>query len=219
MQYFITFIEGIITFISPCFLPMIPIYVSYLTKENDGENKKTGTFIKALFFVLGFTSVFLILGLFAGSIGMFLTQYKKIVNIICGIIVILFGLYFLGVFKINLFGSKSRKINIDGPFSAFLFGTVFSVSWTPCVGAFLGSALMLASQQGSVITGLLLLLCYSAGLGIPFMLSALAIDRLKNVFNGIKKHYKTINLISGIFLIIIGILMITGIFDKLFIVR
>lgn len=213
MQYFITFTEGIITFISPCFLPMIPVYISFLTGES--QDKKTGTFIKALFFVLGFTSIFFILGIFAGTIGAFLSRYRTVVNIVCGMAVVFFGMYFLGIFKFSIFRGKLKNINIDNPLTAFLFGMIFSVSWTPCVGAFLGSALMLASQQGSVLSGAVLLLVYSLGLGIPFMLSALAIDRLKTVFDKIKRHYKIINIFCGIFLIAVGILMISGLFDRL----
>lgn len=213
MQYFITFTEGIITFISPCFLPMIPVYISFLTGES--QDKKTGTFIKALFFVLGFTSIFFILGIFAGTIGAFLSRYRTVVNIVCGMAIVFFGMYFLGIFKFSIFRGKLKNINIDNPLTAFLFGMIFSVSWTPCVGAFLGSALMLASQQGSVLSGAVLLLVYSLGLGIPFMLSALAIDRLKTVFDKIKRHYKIINIFCGIFLIAVGILMISGLFDRL----
>lgn len=210
MQYIISFLEGIITFISPCLLPMIPIYITYFVGGGERSTKKT--LLGALGFVSGFTLVFVAMGALAGTLGSFLTKYQTIVNIVSGVIVIFFGLNFLGVFKINLFKGNAKEINTENMnfFSAALFGIVFSLGWTPCVGAFLGSALMLASQQGSVLVGILMLLCYSLGLGIPFVLSALLIDQLKAAFDFIKKHYSVINRISGALLILVGILMATG---------
>lgn len=210
MQYVISFLEGIITFISPCLLPMIPIYITYFV--GGGERSVKKTLKGALGFVSGFSIVFIAMGALAGTIGSFLTRYQTIVNIVSGVIVILFGLNFLGVFKWNLFKGSNREVNTENMnfFSAALFGIVFSVGWTPCVGAFLGSALMLASQQGSIMTGILMLLCYSMGLGIPFVMSALLIEQLKGAFDFIKKHYNVINKISGALLIVVGILMATG---------
>ena len=136
-------------------------------------------------------------------------------NIITGLIVLFFGLHFLGVFKLPLFkGTKAAKTDNLGFFSSILFGIVFSIGWTPCVGAFLGSALMLATSQGNVAEGVVMLLFYSLGLGIPFFLSALLIDRLKGAFSFIKKHYRIINIVSGVFLVIIGVLMATGLLGR-----
>ena len=209
MQYFISFIEGIITFISPCLLPMLPIYISYFAGGSERSTKKT--LINALGFILGFSLIFILLGTLAGTIGSFLSQYQLALNIITGLIVIFFGLNFLGIFKLNIFKGINFKNKEDmGFISSLIFGFVFSIGWTPCVGAFLGSALMLASQQGTAVKGLLMLLCYSLGLGIPFMISALLIDKLKSSFNFIKKNYKVINIISGSLLILVGILMMTG---------
>ena len=180
MQYIISFLEGIITFISPCLLPMIPIYVSYFA--GGGERSRKKTFLGAFGFVLGFTAVFMALGALAGTLGSFLKQYQTAVNIISGLIVIFFGLNFLGVLKLNLFRGMTRTVRTDnmGFFSSMLFGIIFSIGWTPCVGAFLGSALMLASQQGHVLEGILMLFAYSIGLGIPFTLSAVLIEYLKS---------------------------------------
>lgn len=215
MQYFISFLEGIITFISPCLLPMLPVYISYFAGAENRSLKKT--LKNAIGFVAGFTIVFVALGALAGTLGSFLTQYSTAVNIVTGLIVIFFGLNFLEVFKLNIFNGAKNTVrkNDLGFFSSLLFGLVFSVSWTPCVGAFLGSALMMASQQGKVLTGIIMLLLYSAGLGIPFVLSAVLIDKLKNTFNFIKKHYKIINIISGSLLIIVGVLMVTGLLNRL----
>lgn len=218
MEFFIAFLEGIITFISPCLLPMLPIYISYFA-GNEGQDDKNATrktLKNALGFVLGFTIIFVLLGALAGTLGGLLRRHQTIVNIVTGAIVVFFGLNFLGVLKINLFkgGSNAMAGRQLGFFSAMLFGMVFSIGWTPCVGAFLGSALMLASQQGQATTGILMLLCYSAGLGIPFIASALLIDTLKSAFDFIKKHYTLINRICGILLILMGILMMTGLMNR-----
>lgn len=215
MQYVIAFLEGIITFISPCLLPMLPIYISYFA---GGGVRSTGKTLRgALGFVSGFTIVFVLLGALAGTVGSFLKEHQMMVNLVSGLIVIFFGLHFLGVFKLNLFQGSRRSVNTSdmGFFSAMLFGFVFSIGWTPCVGAFLGSALMLASQQGHVLEGILMLFVYSLGLGIPFLLSAVLIDYLKTAFDWIKHHYTTINRISGGFLIFVGILMATGTMGRL----
>lgn len=214
MQYFISFLEGIITFISPCLLPMLPIYISYFAGGGERNTKKTLT--GAFGFVLGFTTVFMAMGALAGSIGSLLKQYQTAVNLISGIIVIFFGLNFLGVIKLNLFKGSNRTVQTDnmGFLSAFVFGIIFSVGWTPCVGAFLGSALMLASQQGHVLEGMLMLLAYSLGLGIPFVFSAVLIDKLKSTFNWIKSNYDAINKFSGSLLILIGVLMTTGMLGR-----
>ena len=214
MEYIISFLEGIITFISPCLLPMLPIYVSYFAGGGVRSTRKTVT--TALGFVLGFTAVFVAMGALAGTLGSFLTKYQTAVNIISGLIVILFGLNFLGVLKLNLFrGGVNFEGRELGFFSAAIFGMVFSVGWTPCVGAFLGSALVMASQQGTARQGMLMLLSYSAGLGVPFVLSAVLIDQLKSAFNFIKRNYRIVNLISGGLLIVIGILMATGLMGRL----
>ena len=215
MQYLISFLEGIITFISPCLLPMLPVYLSYFA--GGGERSTKNTLRGAFGFVAGFTIVFVLLGALAGTVGSFLKVHQTAVNIVSGLIVVFLGLNFLGVFQINLFRGTSRSIGTSnmGFFSALIFGIAFSLGWTPCVGAFLGSALMLASQQGHVMEGMGMLFVYSLGLGIPFILSAVLIDYLKSAFDWIKRHYDKINKVSGFFLILVGILMATGMMGKL----
>ena len=210
MQYLVSFLEGILTFISPCLLPMLPIYISYFA---GGGERSVGKTVKgSLGFVLGFTTVFVAMGALAGTIGGFLSKYQTLVNILCGAVVVIFGLNYLGLLKFNLFRGRGHDLDTDqmGFFSAFLFGLIFSVGWTPCVGVFLGSALMLASQQGSMVQGIVMLLCYSAGLGLPFILSAILIDQLKGAFNWVKAHYDIINKICGAALILVGVAMATG---------
>lgn len=210
MQYMISFLEGMITFVSPCLLPMLPVYVSYFAGGGERDTKKT--LKNAIGFVCGFTVVFVAMGAFAGTLGGFLSKYQTAVNIVSGLIVIFFGLNFLGVFRFELFKGIRGEVKTEqlGFFSSAVFGMIFSVGWTPCVGAFLGSALMLASQQGKLFIGMGMLFCYSLGLGIPFVLSAILIDKLKAAFDFVKRNYKTINFVCGGFLIVIGILMATG---------
>ena len=214
MQYLISFLEGIITFISPCLLPMLPIYISYFAGGGERTAKKTVT--GASGFVLGFTLVFVAMGALAGTLGSFLTRYQTWVNLIGGIIVVTFGLNYMGLLKLKLFRGIGRTMDLGGGgfFQSALFGIVFSVGWTPCVGAFLGSALMLASQQGHVLEGMGMLLCYSLGLGVPFLISALLIDQLKTAFNWVKSHYEIINKVCGGLLVLVGVLMATGLLGR-----
>ena len=218
MQYLLSFLEGIITFISPCLLPMLPIYISYFAGQNtiDGKNKALKN---ALGFVLGFTLLFVALGAFAGALGSFLKEYQTVVNIVSGIIVILFGLNFMGVIRlpfINNVMQAGNKSNSTGFWPSVMFGIIFSVSWTPCIGTFLGSALMLAANTGETIQGIFMLLSFSLGLGIPFIVSAVLIERLKSTFDFIKRHYRAINIISGCLLVILGIVIATGMIGYLY---
>ena len=213
MQYFISFLEGIITFISPCLLPMLPVYVSYFSGGGQRETKKTVT--NALGFILGFTLVFVALGALAGTFGQLLRDHQTAVNLVTGLIVVFFGLNFLGVFRVNLFQGGGRFTGeVLGFFSALVFGMVFSIGWTPCVGAFLGSALLLAASQGHVLEGVLMLLLYSLGLGIPFFLSAILIDKVKGALGLIKRHYGVINKVCGGLLVLVGVLMATALFGR-----
>ncbi len=219
MQYFITLLEGIISFLSPCMLPLLPVYLSYFAGgtssagETDPANetqKKRRALPRALAFVAGFTLIFTLLGLFAGTLGAFLREYQTVVNIVCGIIVILFGLSYMEIIPLPFFRGMKAGREIRSVFSAFLFGVIYSVSLTPCVGAFLGSALMLASTSGGAAKGALLLLVYSLGLGLPFVLSALLLEKLNTAFQFIKRHGRIINLVCGGFLILVGIAMAFG---------
>lgn len=191
---------------------MLPIYISYFAGQSPKSGKRS-TLKNALGFVLGFTAVFVTLGAFAGTLGRLLQQHQQWFNIIGGIIVILFGLNFTGLLKIPFINANHRlKMNAVnlGFGSSVLFGIIFSVGWTPCVGAFLGSALALAAQSGESLKGVFMLLSFSLGLGIPFIASAVLIGKLTTAFNFIKKHYKVINMVSGCLLILVGILMATG---------
>ncbi len=213
MQYFLLFLEGIITFISPCLLPMIPIYISYFA---GGKEKSTArTLLNAIAFVLGFTAVFVAMGALGGAVGGFFIKYRIAINIITGLIVIAMGLSFMGAVELGIFRGMNVSVKSEnmGAFSALLFGMIFSIGWTPCVGAMLSSALAIASREGSALAGALMLLVYSLGLGVPFIISAVLVDKLKSTFDFIKRNYKIINVISGGILVVVGLLMATGILD------
>ena len=204
MEYIITFIEGIASFISPCILPVIPIYISYFATESKSMKK---SIINSLGFVCGFSIIFILLGVFASTFGKFVHEYTDYINIIFGIFLIIIGLNYIGVLFIKFLnktkGTNQEKKNLTF-ITSVLFGIIFSLSWTPCVGAFLSSALILASTTGSVLKGATLLLIYSLGLAIPFIVTTLFLEKMKSTFDFIKKHYNIINKISGSILILSG---------------
>ncbi len=207
--YLLLFLEGILAFISPCFLPMIPVYLTYLAGNRDNDRKKL--IINSLGFILGFTIIFVILGMSATSISKFLITERVLIQRIGGLLVIIMGLNMMGVFKIGLLNRDARlsmKEGKDDFFSSFLFGIIIAFGWSPCLGSFLTAALIAAGTSGTVLRGGSMLLTFSLGLGIPFMATALLFNSLTEVFKMIKKHYDLISKISGGFLIFIGILMI-----------
>ena len=217
MLYALTFLEGILTFISPCLLPLLPVFVSYFAGKSiddeeslDPKKHRLRVLVSALSFVAGFTLIFVILGVFAGSLGAAIAQHQDAVNIIAGSIVILFGLGYMGLFKIPQLNITANMGGRKDGIRSFLFGIVFSVGWTPCISAFLGSALMLAAASGTWHMGALLLLFYSLGLGLPLVISALLIDSLKGAFDFIKRNYRTVQIISGVVLVLMGLLIMSG---------
>jgi len=209
MDYILTFLEGIASFISPCLLPMVPIYISYFIGEDDNNNKKA--ILNSIGFVLGFTTVFLILSIFASQLGAVLSNNIRYIKIFFGAFIILFGLNYMGILNIKFLNkSKTKSMNTKkfNFYKAILFGILFSVSWTPCIGTFLSSALLLIAKEQDILKGIVLMLLYSIGLGIPFIISAILIEKLKNVFDFIKTHYDVIKKISGVILIGAGIYII-----------
>lgn len=209
MDYVFTFIEGFASFISPCVLPMLPIYISYFIGE---DNKKVSkAVINSIGFVLGFSIVFILLSIFASSLGGIISQNIKYIKIVFGIIIILLGLNYMEIIKINLLNKTNginKKVKDLNFIKSLAFGMIFSISWTPCIGTFLASALLLIAKNQDMVKGILLMIVYSIGLGIPFIISAVLLEKLKEAFNFIKKHYSIIKKISGIILIIMGIYMI-----------
>lgn len=216
LQGITTFLEGLITFISPCVLPMLPVYVLYFT--GGGEESRAGrTIARALCFVAGFTALFVALGVFAGTLGALLVRWQTAVNFVMGLVMIVFGLHYAGWLRVPFLNRTVKpgvQVEPKGYGACVLLGALFAVGWSPCTGPFLGSAMMLAAGQGHVMAGVWLLLCYSLGLGVPFVLCALLIDRLKGVFTLIKRHYDVINRVCGVFLMVIGVLMMTGLYAR-----
>ena len=217
MQYVLLFLEGIITFISPCLLPMLPVYVSYFAGGKvDEDRRKWSALVNAVGFVLGFTLVFVMLGAFAATAGRLFLRFGTVVDVVMGLIVVLFGLNYMGLLPFgfaNRSGNKMSAKLLVKPlrfYSAVLFGIIFSVAWTPCVSAFLGSALMRASQSGSTAEGMLMLFVFSMGLALPLITSAVLLHRLRGAFAFIQRHYRVINIASGLLLVAVGILMMTG---------
>lgn len=215
MDYAITFLEGVITFISPCLLPMLPIYVAYFAGDAgaDARGKAGRTATCALGFIAGFTLLFTLMGAFAGTIGSFFLRHQAVFNVVCGAIVIVLGLNYLGALRIPILQRTLKpdaRIAPRGFGSSLLFGMVFAIGWTPCVGAFLGSALTLAASSGGTETGIGLLLCYSLGLGVPFFIAAILIDQLEGAFSWVKAHYGVIDKVCGALLVVVGALMACG---------
>jgi len=222
-SYLLTFIEGILTFISPCILPMIPVYLFYMAGisgkgDESGIEHRGRLIINALGFVAGFTLVFVALGAAATAIGHFLRHNIDIFRKIGGIVIIIFGLNFLGLFKLNFLNTEKR-FNYSFKqlkfFSSVIFGAVFGFGWTPCLGPFLGTALITAGNSKTMLQGITLLLLYSAGLGIPFVVAAVLFEKLKDILYKLQKHYRIISIVSGIVLILAGILVFTDSFKYL----
>ncbi len=214
VSYFLTFLEGILTFISPCILPMLPIYFVYLAGESQKhESNKNNLIFNSIGFVIGFTLVFITLGATVTALGHFLVNHKTILEKISGLIIIMFGLNFTGILNIQILQVEKRfdlGLNRLRFLSSIIFGMVFGLGWTPCLGAFLGSALLLASNSRTILQGILLLFLYSIGLGIPFIITSIVFERAKETFKRIQKYSKIISIISSIILIAAGIAVFTG---------
>lgn len=209
--FVLTFTEGFLAFLSPCILPMIPIYLLYLGGSDEVNEKDPDCLIiNTIGFVLGFSLVFVALGATASALGSLLTTNRVLLQRIGGLIVIIFGLNYLGVLKVGFLnrtktmGAKTENLKF---WSSLLFGAVFSLGWTPCLGAFLGSALLMASNVNTMYQGMALLLTFSLGLGLPFLLTSILWDKLQRTFNFIKRNLHIIQMVSGALLILVGILM------------
>lgn len=206
MNVFLTFLEGLISFVSPCMLPLLPVYVTYFAA---GEAGRGVTLARSIAFTAGFTVVFVLLGVFAGTLGSALAAHRTAVDTVCGAFVVIFGLSYIGLFRLPFSGMKSSRTP-TGVVSAFVFGLIYSVSLTPCVGAFLGAALMQAASEGGAMRGAVLLLAYSLGLGVPFVLSASLLSRFRGAFGFIKSRYNIINPVCGMMLVFFGVWMVAS---------
>ena len=222
--YITAFLGGLLSFLSPCVLPLIPSYVSFITgisfedfKHGDKERIRRLTLINSSSFVIGFSTVFVLLGVSSSFVGKFLAVYYDYIRIIGGIIVIILGLYVMGVLKLNFLASEKRvhlQTKPRGHFGSFIVGLTFGAGWTPCIGPILGSILLIASTTGSAMQGFKLLLVYSLGLAIPFMATSLAINSFLAHFSAIQKYMRVIMILSGLLLIGFGIILLT---DKVYV--
>ena len=203
MQHLLLGVEGVLTFISPCLLPMLPIYIAYLTgqTDKDSDKQKTSLLLQAIFFVLGFTIVFILMGIFVTTIGRFVLINRTLIHFIAGSFMILLGIdYLFGnpvMNRLNIMPGSSLKQS-----NSFVFGMIFSLTWTPCVSY--------AATSSSYLESVTLLLSFSFGLGIPFILSALLLNEMNHVLTWIKQHYRIIQTVSALFLIVMGISTMFG---------
>ena len=209
MEFLFTFLEGIASFISPCVLPMLPIYISYFAGKEDSKTSRA--LLNSIGFVIGNTIIFILFAIIASYAGALALGIQKYIKILFGVVIIILGLNYMGILKIKFLNKENRvkkKIDDFTFFKTILFGMMFSISWTPCIGSFLGSALLLIANKQNILQGILLMLVYSIGFGIPFIISAVLIEKLKNFYNLIKKNYKIIKIISGVLLIVMGVYVI-----------
>ena len=221
-----SFIAGLLSFLSPCVLPLIPSYITYITgmsfadlqSEHTSHKVRQQTVIHSLLFIAGFTFVFVLLGASATFIGGFLHEHMPLIRKIGGILIIFFGIHVTGLVPISLLlGEKRVNIGIKpaGFVGSFLVGLAFAAGWTPCIGPILASILMVAATEDTIGRGVALLFTYSMGLAIPFFLSALAMHRFLLIFNRFKKFIRIFEIVTGIFLIIVGVMIFTNYLSKL----
>lgn len=210
---------GFLTFLSPCVLPLIPGYVAFMTgmtsSELAAEDRKIWTvLVPALLFVAGFSLVFVALGASASAVGSFLAQYQDVLETIAGGIIMLLGFFMLGIVKVPWLYGEARfemdKARRFGSLAALVMGMAFAFGWSPCVGPILGSILMMAANEAEVARGALMLAVYSLGLGIPFVLVAVMLGRIKPVLNWLNRHSLVINRVAGVVLMVLGLLILTG---------
>jgi cytochrome c-type biogenesis protein len=217
----VALLAGIVSFLSPCVLPIVPPYLAYMSGISlpEMQGTKAGrrqTGIAAIFFVMGLSTIFLLLGFTASIFGAFFLQNQVLFGQIAGIVIIIFGLHFLGIFRIGFLNREARLDAGDrggSAFGAYVLGLAFAFGWTPCIGPQLGAILSLAASEADVLRGTMLLGIYALGLGIPFLLAAFFIDRAMGVMNLFKRHMGLIEKISGVLLILVGLAMITGAFS------
>ena len=215
----LAFAAGLLSFLSPCVLPLLPAYLSFMTglttaELSDSDRSTASVMVPALLFVVGFSIIFVGLGASASLLGQLLVQYRGIIEKVAGLLVIAFGVLMLGVIKVPwLYGEMRADMGRSRSFgrgAALVMGMAFAAGWTPCVGPILGSILALAGSSGSAAKGALLLLAYSAGLGVPFLLVALLFGRVKPILAWLNRNSLVINRVAGVILIAVGVLIFSG---------
>ena len=218
----VAFIAGLISFLSPCVLPIVPPYIAYMSgvalTEIENRKGRQKIVLTALFFVLGLSTVFIFLGFSASAIGAIFFEYQTLLNTIAGFIIMLFGLHFLGIYRLHFLDREARfeVENYQGTvFGSYVLGLAFAFGWTPCIGPQLGAILSLAAANGSIVKGTVLLAFYAMGLGIPFLVFAIFINRLEGFLKFFKQYFKIIERIMGLLLWTVGLLMLTGGFSSI----
>ncbi|MCL4558068.1 MAG: cytochrome c biogenesis protein CcdA [Deltaproteobacteria bacterium] len=225
VSIFIAFVGGLLSFVSPCVLPLIPSYITFITglsfedfKEENRAAVRKLTIVHSLIFILGFSIVFVALGASATAIGNIFDRYKEAIRIVGGIVVIVFGIHITGLINLKFLESE-KKVHIRnkpaGYIGTLLVGITFGAGWTPCIGPILGSILYIAINMKTVYSGVLLLTAYSLGLGVPFFLSSLAINSFLAYFKKFRKYIKAVTVVSGVFLVIIGLLLVSNHFTTI----
>jgi cytochrome c-type biogenesis protein len=221
ISLFAAFSAGLLSFISPCVLPLVPSYLSYITglsvenlaKVEERERFKSAILVNALLFIAGFSTIFIAFGASASLIGQVLYEYQDIIRKVGGILIIIFGLYLLGILKINIFMTERRLVHFEsrpvGYLGSFLIGTAFAAGWTPCVGPVLGTILAYASTTESMSGGVMLLSAYSFGLGLPFFLTAFGMDTFLSYFKSLRTYLGGVSFVSGGLLILVGVMIFT----------
>ena len=217
---FVAFIAGLLSFLSPCVLPLVPSYIGFITGlglEDITRARKT-TLIHAVLFVIGFSTIFVLLGAGATLIGQLLTQFKPIIARVGGFMLIALGLWMLGIFQFGALNQERRFHLNDKPLGylgTILVGVAFGAGWTPCLGPIISGILMIAGSEASVGRGVALLAAYSAGLAVPFLLSALLLERFFTFFQRFRSKLGLVNRIAGVLLIVVGVMLLTGWFQIL----
>lgn len=220
----IAFGAGIVSFVSPCVLPLLPAYVTYLTGSSleeltSGDRSKRRTLLlNGFFFVLGFTIVFVTLGLSVSSVGRLLTEHMGIVRRVGGVVVIVFGLYMTGLLQLLTLDRERRMqapVRPPGPMNSLLLGATFSAGWTPCIGPVLASVLLLAGTSQTAAQGGMLLLSYAAGMALPFLVLTLSLDRMQTTLRRLLPYTDRIRTVSGVLLVVLGMMIYTNTFTLL----
>ncbi|MFS8581393.1 MAG: cytochrome c biogenesis protein CcdA [Limnochordales bacterium] len=215
----LAFAAGLVSFVSPCVLPLVPAYVTYLTGSSldalaSGQNRRR-LVLNGVFFILGFTLVFVVMGMGASAIGRLLTEYMGLVRRIGGVIVIVFGLYLTGLLQLMVLDQERRlqaPVKAPGPVNSLLLGATFAAGWTPCIGPVLASVLLLAGTTATATQGALLLLTYAAGMALPFLLLTLSLHRLQSWLRKLLPYTRRIQVASGVLMVVLGIMIYTNSF-------
>jgi cytochrome c-type biogenesis protein len=217
ISYWTAFGAGLLSFFSPCVLPLVPAYLANLAGASalEADNRKVWpTLLHSVAFVLGFSVLFISMGASAGLIGSVITQYAELMRIVSGVVVIIFGIFLIAAYKIPWLNYEKRMhvqgARNPGYIRSLLIGAAFSLGWTPCIGPILGGILFIAAYTQETMKGALLLAAYSLGMGIPFLVIGVAWSYIVPFWRGITRHLVLISIISGALLIIVGILMLTG---------